>query len=154
MWLKKFKLPQQWFNRVCVMQWKKNTICEALGLQMLYIRFMWMTPAQRAPYGWCMGAIFVQKRWSRASLFFRGNSSCLAALIQAGWLYLHRYSNKEACTNSRRGSRFFFFSTELMLQNWNKLMQPVTVGVCIWADARHALQIISRAATNYFFYFR
>lgn len=43
--------------------------------------------------------------------FFRGNSSCLAALIQAGWLYLHTYSNKEACNNSRKGSRFVFNRT-------------------------------------------
>ena len=49
--------------------------------------------------------------------FFRGNSSCLAALIQAGWLYLHTYSNKEACSSSsRKGSGFVFnrsLATEL-----------------------------------------
>lgn len=37
--------------------------------------------------------------------FFRGNSSCLAALIPAVWLYLHTYSNKEACFNNRKRSR-------------------------------------------------
>lgn len=44
---------------------------------------------QRGPHmGDAWEPFFVQKRWSRASLFFfffRGNSSCLAALIQAGW---------------------------------------------------------------------
>lgn len=37
--------------------------------------------------------------------FSRGNSSCLAALVQSAWLYLHSCSNKEACTNNRKGSR-------------------------------------------------
>lgn len=97
-------------------QWSDATV-KHWWLHRMYIRCL---RAHRAPCGWCMGAIFVQKRWSRASLsfffFFRGNSSCLAALIQAGCLYLHTYSNKEACTNSRKGSTFVFnrsLATEL-----------------------------------------
>lgn len=98
--------------------------------------FLRITPAKRAPYGWCMGAIFVQKRWSRASpFFFGGNSSCLAALIQAGWLYLHTYSNKAAWANSRKGSRFVCnrsLATEL------KQADATSCGwTCIWAGARH-----------------
>lgn len=38
---------------------------------------MWMTPARRAPFGWCMAAIFVQKRWCRAS-FILGEGDPLA----------------------------------------------------------------------------
>lgn len=54
---------------------------------------MWTTPARRAPFGWCMAAIFVRKRWCRESFIFRrGRSSCLGGLIPAVLLYSHEYS--------------------------------------------------------------
>lgn len=129
--IEKIKLSLKWYGSVK----KKKPGDGALGSQMLYIQYMWMTAAHRAPYGWCMGAIFVQKRWSRASLFLRGNSSCLAALIQADGLYLNTYSKKEACVNNRKGSSMFFW-TELPLQNWNKLIQSVTATIYICAGVK------------------
>lgn len=62
--------------------------------------------------------------------FFRGNSSCLAALIQAGWLYLHTYCGKEACSNSRKGSRFVFSRSETSWCNQLQLGLSCTGARC------------------------
>ncbi len=124
------KIKLKLHDRVCVMRWKKNTGEGTLSSQTLYIRCLRMTPAQRAPYGWCMGDIFVQKRWSRASLFFcRGNSSCLAALIQAGWLYLHTYSNKEACRKQICFQQNSHYRTETSWCNQLRLESTSEAGV-------------------------
>lgn len=123
-----------WYGKVCVPQYETNTVDELSSLQNAVHPAFAATPAQRAPYGWCMGAIFVQKRWSRASQvffsFFRGNSSCLAALIQAGWLYLHTYCGKEACSNSRKGSRFVFSRSETSWCNQLQLGLSCTGARC------------------------
>lgn len=73
-----------------------------------------MTPALRAPYVWCMEAIFVPKRWSRARhshpLFFFfpffWREFLVRGCFRAGDLALFTYSNKEVSASSQTGSRF------------------------------------------------
>lgn len=54
----------------------------------------------------------------------------------AGCIYIHTVTRKPAPTAEKEAD---LFSTKLK-QNWNKLMQPVTVGVYIWAGARLVFQ--------------
>lgn len=77
-----------------------------------------------ARYGWCMEDIFVQKHWSRPRFFFflRGNSSCLATFLQP------------APTPPGEA--------DILVQNWNKLMQTCVAGIFIWADARHVVRYL------------
>lgn len=110
-----------------------------------------MTPAKRAPYGWCMGAIFVQKRWSRASLFFFLEGIPPAWLLWyrlADFIYIHAVTRKPAPTAGKEAD---LFATKVSLQNWNKLMQPVTVGPAseqVLDSLSAILEMISRAATS------
>lgn len=57
----------------------------------------------------------------------------------AACIYIHTVTRKPAPTAEKEAH---LFSTEVSLQNWNKLMQPATVG--IWTGAGHVVSATLR----------
>lgn len=120
---------------------------------MLYIRSLRMTPAKRAPYGWCMGAIFVQKRWSRASLFFLEGipPAWLLWYMLAGCIYIHTVTRTPAPSSRKRKQTCFQQKSRYRTEtSWCNRLRLESAS----AGARHVFpssyKLFSRAATHYY----
>lgn len=127
-----------------------------MGLQhqkILNIRFcfFWELLQQRGPH---MGDawepfLFRSADPGRVLFFLEGiPPAWLLWYRLAGCIYIHTVTRKPAPTAEKEAD---LFATEVSLQNWNKLTQPVTVGP---AGARHVFQssykLFLGAATSYY----
>lgn len=108
---------------------------------MLYVGFLWRT--LRGPHMVDAWEPFLFRSTDPGRLFFffpfwrGGNSFCLAALIQADCLY-YTVRRKPTPTAEREAD---LFTTEILLQNWNKLMHQVAQWAFLWGLLQMFLEL-------------